>query len=105
MKLGDVAEKEIDCFSRKIREIGAQKNERNILFSRKIREIERCKKKMVTYIHGKFVKLGDVAEKEIDCFSRKIREFGCCRKTSIECSHGKCMKFAGDVAEKKERKK
>ena len=45
VKLGDVAEKEIDCFSRKIREIGAQKNERNILFSRKIREIERCKKK------------------------------------------------------------
>ena len=51
------------------------------------------------------MKLGDVAEKEIDCFSRKIREFGCCRKTSIECSYGNCMKFAGDVAEKNERKK
>ena len=50
MKLGDVAEKEIDCFSRKIREIGAQKNERNILFSRKIREIGARTEKRKKYI-------------------------------------------------------
>ena len=82
VKLGDVAEKEIDCFSRKIREIGAQKNERNILFSRKIREIgaPHRKTKEIYCFHGKFVKLRD-AKKKGYIFPRKIREIGrCCKK-------------------------
>ena len=58
-------------------------------------------KKKVTYFHGKFVKLGDVAKKEIDFFFHgKFVNLGVLQK-NIDCSHGKCMKFAGDVAEKK----
>ena len=61
-----VAEKS-GIFTRKIREIGAEKKKekKNCLFSRKIREFGCRRKKKIDCdcSHGKCVKFGDVAEK------------------------------------------